>query len=107
MNSPCKRRDGTCRAYFTTKEEAEAFAHDSENHPTYLGDIAALCSRCGFWHLNHLERIGLERRYFCVHCKNEIKRSDNGLLAFEILPNGRTVCIPCSLRAAESSEAVN
>jgi hypothetical protein len=50
----CLRSSGTPRARFTDRLEAEKFAQDPAN-PAYLGDIAHLCLRCGFWHLSRLE----------------------------------------------------
>jgi hypothetical protein len=52
---PCRRPSGSFRAYFSTREEAEAFAQDPANHPAYLGDIAPECPICGFWHLSRFE----------------------------------------------------
>jgi len=50
----CLRRNGTERAWFRSREEAEAFALDPVN-TLYHGDVAHLCDRCGFWHLSRLE----------------------------------------------------
>jgi hypothetical protein len=44
----CLRSNGTERAWFSSKEEAEAFGRIA---PGYEGDIAHLCLSCGFWHL--------------------------------------------------------
>jgi hypothetical protein len=44
----CRRLDGTVRAWFLTKEAAEAV---EATHPNYHGDVAHLCQHCGFWHL--------------------------------------------------------
>lgn len=44
----CLRSDGTERAWFSSKKEAEAFGKIT---PGYEGDIAHLCLSCGFWHL--------------------------------------------------------
>lgn len=52
---PCRRLSGNFRAYFSTKEEAEAFAADPANWPVYKGDIAHLCGKCGRWHLSRVE----------------------------------------------------
>jgi hypothetical protein len=52
MTEPCRRQSGSFRAYFYTREEAETFANDPANHPVYLGDLAHLCMKCGFWHLS-------------------------------------------------------
>ena len=51
---PCRRPSGSIRAFFSTKEEAEAFAADPEN-TDYHGDIANRCGRCGRWHLSRIE----------------------------------------------------
>src|SRR6266702_3613891 len=51
----CKRSSGTERAWFLTREQAEAFARDPANWPTYRGDIPALCTRCNLYHLNRPE----------------------------------------------------
>ena len=50
----CKRRNGTNRAWFRTRGEAEQFAADPANHPVYLGDVAHECRICGFWHLSRV-----------------------------------------------------
>jgi len=55
LHEPCRRQSGSFRAYFYTREEAEAFAADPTNWPTYQGDIAHLCTKCGFWHLSRVE----------------------------------------------------
>ncbi len=58
----CKRKDGTNRAYFHTKEEADAFAKDP-THPAYHGDITTFCTACGFFHLSRpdwLEHLPME-----------------------------------------------
>jgi hypothetical protein len=53
---PCRRPSGSYRAYFATKEEAEAFAADPGN-AGYQGDIAHYCEKCGRWHLSRVERL--------------------------------------------------
>jgi hypothetical protein len=53
MTERCKRTNGTERAWFRTREEAEAFAQHPAN-PAYHGDIAHLCAKCGFWHLSKI-----------------------------------------------------
>jgi hypothetical protein len=52
---PCRRNSGTLRAYFLSREAAEAFAADPANWPVYKGDIAHLCHKCGRWHLSRVE----------------------------------------------------
>ena len=54
-HKPCKRSDGSLRAHFLTKDEAEAFAADPANHPAYLGDLAHECLICGWFHLSKVE----------------------------------------------------
>jgi hypothetical protein len=53
----CKRSDGvTDRAWFRSREEAEAFRDDPENRRMYAQDeIAHLCDQCGFFHLSNPE----------------------------------------------------
>ena len=50
---PC-RASGSFRAYFPSKEAAEAFAADPAN-TDYYGDIAHRCGKCGRWHLSRVE----------------------------------------------------
>jgi hypothetical protein len=50
----CLRTTGKPRAYFRSKEAAEAFARAPEN-PDYRGDIAHVCFKCKFWHLSRPE----------------------------------------------------
>jgi hypothetical protein len=54
FKEPCRRPSGSYRAYFATKEEAEAFAADPKN-TDYHGDIAHRCGKCGRWHLSRVE----------------------------------------------------
>jgi hypothetical protein len=51
---PCRRPSGGLRAFFSSEEEAEAFAADPAN-TDYHGDIAHRCGKCGRWHLSHVE----------------------------------------------------
>jgi hypothetical protein len=53
MTEHCKRSNGTERAWFHAREEADAFAQSPAN-PAYHGDIAHLCAKCGFWHLSRV-----------------------------------------------------
>jgi hypothetical protein len=55
MKEPCRRKSGSLRAHFRTREEVERFASDPANHPVYLGDVPHLCRICGFWHLSRPE----------------------------------------------------
>jgi len=50
----CLRRNGTQRAWFFTRQEAEHFAASPAN-PAYHGDIAHQCAKCGFYHLSRPE----------------------------------------------------
>jgi hypothetical protein len=47
MSKHCLRANGTVRAWFETREDAEAF---ERIQPNYRGDVPHLCV-CGFWHL--------------------------------------------------------
>ena len=51
---PCRRRSGSFRAFFSTKDDAETFARDPGN-TDYHGDIAHRCGKCGLWHLSRVE----------------------------------------------------
>jgi hypothetical protein len=51
---PCKRSDGSTRAWFYTRQEAEAFEADPRNF-YYCGDIAHLCGKCDLYHLSRPE----------------------------------------------------
>ena len=51
MIEPCKRSDGTNRAFFETAEDAVTFR---SQHPTTYGeDEVRFCTRCGHFHLSH------------------------------------------------------
>src|SRR6266850_4959454 len=52
----CKRRNGTERKWFETREQAEAFAADPTN-VHYHGDVAHECRKCGWWHLSKISWI--------------------------------------------------
>src|SRR5690349_19607236 len=54
LTAHCKRSDGTERAWFVTKEQAEAYAADPAN-PTYHGDVAHVCPICDCYHLSRPE----------------------------------------------------
>lgn len=49
----CRRPNRTLRAWFATKEEAEAFEADPRN-VAYHGDVQVLCIKigCDEWHLS-------------------------------------------------------
>ena len=51
----CARSNGSLRAWFRTREDAEAFAADPANHPVYLGDVTHKFYVCGWWHLSRPE----------------------------------------------------
>lgn len=108
MNRPhCKRSTGTERAWFRTREEAEAFANDPAN-PAYHGDVAHLCSKCCFYHLskpewlepsfsmqdvNFLSGCGIKDNLRCAVCRREFQEN----VEFLILRDGTMVheeCIP-------------
>jgi hypothetical protein len=55
MKRAWKRRNGTERAWFNSREDAERFAADPANWPVYRGEVAHLCARCGYWHLSRVE----------------------------------------------------
>jgi hypothetical protein len=54
QSEPCRRRTGSYRAHFTSREAAETFASDPAN-PAYSGDVAHECVKCGWWHLSRIE----------------------------------------------------
>jgi hypothetical protein len=49
----CRRPNGTLRAWFATREEAEAFEADPQN-VAYHGDVVVLCMKigCDGYHLS-------------------------------------------------------
>jgi hypothetical protein len=53
--TPCQRSDGSLRAHFRTKEEAEHFREQPENRLIYAGDVPHLCDRCSWIHLSRPE----------------------------------------------------
>ena len=81
----CKRSNGTDRAWFNSKAEAEAFAADP-NHPVYFGDVAALCGRCKFWHLDRSDVFGI-----CAACGGPLG------MKFFTLRDGETVHEECAI----------
>ena len=106
----CKRSNGTYRAWFKSREEAEAFAKDPVNHPVYLNDVAHLCAKCGFYHLSKpkwleprfneqdrefLSKVGIDLNDFsCVVCGG--KQFEPGVW-FLMLPDGTVLheaCLP-------------
>jgi len=110
---PCKRSNGSTRAYFRTREDAERFAQDPANWPTYHGDIPMLCAVCDFYHLNRPEWLLPELTHQdaallasmgvavpeimlgdlrCAQCRVAFRTG----IEFLILPDGRMVCEPCT-----------
>jgi len=104
----CLRTTGTPRAWFSTREEAEAFALDPANIH-YHGDVAHLCAFCDLWHLSKpewlepqltprdaqlLEDAGvtspgrLDEYFRCVEC-GAVQRDG---IEFLILQNGEIHC---------------
>jgi hypothetical protein len=91
----CRRSNGTLRAWFHTREEAEAF---EKTHEGYHGDLAHLCGWCGFWHLARPEWLQLaEYRatvvseiifLFCKRCREPLRNSEE-------IP----ICTGCRVRA--------
>ena len=56
----CVRSSGTSlRAWFRSREEAEAFAADPAN-PAYHGDVAHFCPVCEWFHLSRPEWLAPE-----------------------------------------------
>jgi hypothetical protein len=49
----CGRPNGLYRAWFDSREEAEAFERDPAN-VHYHGDVAHHCAKCGFWHVSRI-----------------------------------------------------
>ena len=110
MNHPhCKRSNGTERAWFVTREQAEAFANDPVN-TVYHGDLEHLCARCDLYHLsmpewlepsfstqdvNYLSGCGIKSsdNLRCAACRKEFQ----GNVEFLILRDGTMIhekCIP-------------
>ena len=52
IKEPCRRSNGSFRAHFASREDAERFAADSKNWPSYQNDIAHKCQKCLYWHLS-------------------------------------------------------
>jgi hypothetical protein len=101
--------NGTERAWFRTREEAERFKADPANWPTYQGDIAHLCGKCGLYHLSRPEWLEPELTHRdaallasmgvavpdtvasdlrCAQCHVPFRAG----VDFLILPDGRTIC---------------
>jgi hypothetical protein len=116
----CLRRNGTKRAWFLSREEAEHFAANPANH-IYHGDIAHQCANCRFYHLSRpewlapkftpadlqiLEDAGIETpsrldEYFrCAVCGSVMRDG----IEFLILPDGS---LRCSQKCEEEQEIVS
>jgi len=108
LRTHCKRSSGAERAWFNTREAAEAFAADPAN-PAYHGDLARLCWKCDYYHLSQLswlepvltardaqflEDIGvaapqrMDEYFRCVYC-GTVQRDGIGFL---ILEDGKMIC---------------
>ena len=105
----CLRRNGTERAWFLSREEAEQFAEDAAS-PVYHGDIAHHCPSCGFYHLSRpewlepqftqadyqmLEAAGIEsapRALSCDVCGSVQQDGEE----FFILKSGALRCFKCA-----------
>ena len=112
----CLRSNGTERAWFFTRDEAEAFAVDPAN-VNYHGDVAHLCARCDLWHLSRpewleppltptdaqlLEDMGIEvpakfADFKCKVCGAPMREG----ICYLIMPDGSIRCeTPCSRELA-------
>jgi hypothetical protein len=101
----CLRRNGTHRAWFLNREEAERFAASPAN-PAYRGDIAHLCAKCDHYHLSKpswlegeltsedyqlLEAARIQTPLRCTICG----RAQGQGIDFFILRNGALRCSKC------------
>jgi hypothetical protein len=114
----CLRRNGTERAWFFTRQEAEQFAEDPANS-VYRGDIAHHCPSCGFYHLSRpewlepkftsadlqmLEDAGIEtpsrfdEHFRCRICGSVMRDG----IEFLITPDGSVRCTQDCSRLAEA-----
>jgi hypothetical protein len=91
LTTPCRRQSGSFRAYFYTREEAEAFAADPANWPTYRGDIPMLCAVCDFYHLNRPEWLLPELTH-----QDAALLASMGVAVQEIVPGGLR-CAQCDV----------
>jgi hypothetical protein len=103
----CLRSNGTPRAYFSTRQEAEAFA-GNESNSAYDGDVAHLCVKCDLYHLSKpswlepiltqadyqmLEAAGIETaRAFCCDVCGCVQSEGE---EFFILRSGSLRCSKC------------
>jgi hypothetical protein len=105
----CLRRNGTERAWFLTREEAEHFAASSAN-PAYHGDIAHQCAKCDLYHLSKpswlepqftqadcqmLEAAGIDSapRALCCELCCSVQQDEE---EFFILKRGALRCSKCA-----------
>ncbi len=84
----CKRRNGTLRAWFPTRKNAEAFAADPAN-PNYHGDLAHLCAKCNWYHLSRPEWLEPELTH-----KDAALLGSMGIVVPEKMP-GDLTCARC------------
>jgi hypothetical protein len=105
----CLRRNGTERAWFVTRQEAEQFAASPAN-PAYRGDITHLCAHCDHYHLSKpswlepqftqadyqmLEAAGIENapRALCCDVCGSVQQDGE---EFFILKSGALRCFKCA-----------
>jgi hypothetical protein len=105
---PCLRTNGTTRAWFYSREDAEAFAASPANS-NYHGDIAHLCVKCNLYHLSKqswleprfttadyqmLKAAGIEtaRALCCELCRSVQQEGEE----FFILTSGALRCSKCA-----------
>jgi hypothetical protein len=104
----CLRTNGTRRAWFLTRQEAERFAASPAN-PAYRGDIAHLCAKSDHYHLSKpswlepqftqadyqmLEAAGIDSALRALSCDVCGSVQQDGV-DFFILPNGALRCSKC------------
>jgi len=85
----CKRKSGTERAWFSTREDAVRFAEHPANHPVYLGDVAHLCDKCGYWHLSNPSWL---QPLLCECCSEEIPAN-----TYYLIRDGKRVHETCAM----------
>src|SRR5580704_2370149 len=106
-NDNVEDREKSKRAWFVTREQAEAFASDPLN-TVYHADLAHLCSKCGLYHLSKLEWLepsfstqdvnflsgcGIKDNLRCADCRREFQEN----VEFLTLRDGTMVheeCMP-------------
>ena len=109
ISNRCLRRNGTERAWFFTRQEAEHFAASPANPAYHHGDIAHQCAKCGLYHLSRLEWLepqftladmqlledaGIEtaRALCCELCRSVQQDGEE----FFILTSGALRCSKCA-----------